>query len=254
MDNSPRKASEVLLALETKIDTLLSIIQAQDHNIKVLSNKLNIVMQQLEKQPAMPPKITVEAVNNATPFIPQSTATLNPERDITVSAESNLPLETEPKGFRRTSRPETFAGDNAYLPSPAPKFPVQMPKPPPGRDKPAEVIVPNKTSSPSLPVAPPAKQVSTTHNKVPVVQRIVDRNGKSVFLADIEVLAHETGESIFKTRTNGVGKWQAVLDPGGYRVMIRKRESLSKEKIEVGQDIQVDGNQSPLELQTMIIK
>ena len=36
--------------------------------------------------------------------------------------------------------------------------------------------------------------------------------------------------------------------------MIRKGASSTKDKIDIGQDIQFDGTKSPLELQTMIIK
>jgi hypothetical protein len=46
----------------------------------------------------------------------------------------------------------------------------------------------------------------------------------------------------------------ASLPIGAYRVLIRKRESLTKEKLEAAQDIQVDGSQSPLDLPIMIIK
>lgn len=253
--DTPRKASEVLLELESTLKSLVSLVRAQDLNIKVLSNKLNNLMQALEKQAAAPSKITVEAVNTfpTSPF--QQMQTLDPERQIAISSDSKLPLETSPKGFRRTSRPETFAGDNAYLPNAKdvqPKFPVQMPKPPPGRE--AEVVVPSNKLE-SSPVAPqPKARQTVSQNSIPVQQRIVDKGGKSVFLADVEVVSHETGEMVSKTRTNGTGKWQAVLGIGGYRVTIRKRESLTKEKVEVAQDIQVDGSESPLELQVMIIK
>lgn len=267
--DTPRKASDVLLSMESTLNTLVGIIQAQDLNIKVLSNKLNNLMQAMEKQATAAPKVTVETVNSfpASPF--QQMQTLDPERQIPISSESKLPVETSPKGFRRTSRPETFEGDNAYLSetkSVQPKFPMQMPKPPPGREVEAmvppnkPVIPPSKAEAPPLPIpeatsapAPKGRQTAP-QNAIPVQQRIVDRGGKSVFLADVEIVAHETGETVSKTRTNGTGKWQAVLGIGSYRVTIRKRESLTKEKVEAVQDVHVDGSQSPLELQVMIIK
>jgi hypothetical protein len=58
----------------------------------------------------------------------------------------------------------------------------------------------------------------------------------------------------FKTRTNGTGKWMASLALGNYRVTIRKHDSATNTKLEATQDIQVDGTQSPLELQALIIR
>jgi hypothetical protein len=260
-----RKASDVLLDLEKKLDEALSIIRTQDLNIKILSNKMNLLSQALDKQNAAPQKITVEAIN-ANRYQPAPPVTVyDPAKNLNVSSEMNLPLETEPKGFRRTSRPETYAGDNAYLnrePASTPKYPVQIPKmgnapgkAPPGRE--AEVVVP-PTSKIDLNTIPKQQQPKATisQNAVPVMQRVVSAQGKSLFLADVEIIDLATMQQISKTRTNGMGKWMASLSVGNYRVIIRKLETLSQDKkvIEATQDIQVDGQQSPLELQTIIIK
>lgn len=239
----PRKASEVLLDLESKIDLILGIIRAQDSIIKTMSNKINNLIQ---NHNSAVPKIIVEAVNTSPISQLQRTPILDPEKQIIISAENKLPLENSPQGFRRTSRPETFIND-----------PQAGVKAPPGRE--AEVIVPIEAMSKAVVVVPSPTQKSNTNrnviqNAIPVQQRIVDRNGKSVFLADVEITDTNNGAPIFKTRTNGTGKWMASLGMGTYRVVVRKRESLSKEKIEVIQDIQVDGATSPLELKTMIIK
>ena len=102
--SEPRKASDVVLELETKIDTLLKIVSLQSQSINLISNKLNTVMATLDKEKS---KITVEAINKSpTPtfngFVP------DPERAIPIFAESRIPIESAPQGFRRTSRPETF--------------------------------------------------------------------------------------------------------------------------------------------------
>ncbi len=237
---------------------MMAIIQAQDLNIKVLSNKLNDVMQLLEKQATSPQKITVEAVNATPPqSVFQKQMTLDPERQVPISAHDTLPMDNSPTGFRRTSRPETFEGDHAYLPQSfsqvQPKYPVQVPnQPQSAREQvPAEIIVPAQEKP-----APKKEKVAAVpvQNAIPVMQRIVDRSGKSIFLADVEIVDHTTAEAVFKTRTNGTGKWMASLGPGKYRVTIRKGASMSKDKMEAVQDIQVSGNESPLELQTMIVK
>lgn len=263
MEQEPRKATDVLLDLESKIDTLLGIVKAQDLNIKVLSNKLNTVMEELKKQPVAPPKITVEAANTTpTPFnqpIPVDTS-----KQIPVAADFNLAVEDSPTGFRRTSRPETYAGDNAYLNKQAPKnvvqpkFPVQLP---PNAVK-AEIVVPpnalGRTPGQTFPSSTkdtnkPAKQ-QIVQNAIPVMQRVVDANGKSVFLADVEITDLSSMEQVFKNRTNGTGKWMASLPIGAYRIVIRKRDAISKNSLEAAQDIQVDGSSSPLDLPLMIIK
>ena len=268
MEKEARKATDVLLDLESRIETLLQIVRSQDLNIKLLSNKLNMVMEKLDKQPAATSKIVVEAVNsipqNSVPA-PNNSPVQETDKNIPISSDFNVPTENSPQGFRRTSRPETFAGDNSYLKSPAEpinKFPLQIPKPtnrtvvdkaPELSDNDAEVVVDPSAFEQRLPTEPKKEKVRNS-NSIPVVQRVVNKEGKSVFLAEIEILDLANQEIVGKTRTNGTGKWMASLPVGSYRVMLKKRESLSKEKIEIGQTIHVDGTQSPLELQTMIIK
>lgn len=257
MEKEPRKATDVLLELEKKLDLALSIIRTQDMSIKILSNKFNIILEALQKQATIPPKITVEAVNTARPTV----NIMNTESQIPISAESKLPMDNSPQGFRRTSRPETFAGDNSYLPpsratiAAEPKFPVQVPKPPPGRGsmtpppgREAEVILPQSTKKVAI------KQSSETGNSIPVMQRVVNSQGKSLFLADVEITNNSTLEIVSKTRTNGAGKWMATLGVGDYSVVIRKLEPSNKQKMEATQNIHVDGSVQRLDLETIIIK
>jgi hypothetical protein len=270
LENGQRKASDILLEFEKKLDVALSIIRTQDLNIKILSNKLNTVLESLDKLSAGPSKITVEAVNTTRSTMPisqfQQLSSLDPEKQIPISSDFKLPQEDSPKGFRRTSRPETFSGDDAYLPQPvntvAPKFPTQVLKPPPGRSvtdapvsKIAEVVVPSSKSQ-NKPAS--NKQQSRTQtvvqNAVPVMQRVVNGSGKSLFLADVEIIDLSVMQSVSKTRTNGTGKWMASLAIGNYRVIIRKIDPISQSTIETSQDIQVDGSVSPLELDAIIIK
>jgi hypothetical protein len=255
-----RKASEILLELEAKLDKLLGLFQTQNLNYQILSNKLNEVMTALKQ--TNPAKISVEAVNTK----PQITTAplekfqpIDPERQVPIFATNKLPETNVSEGFRRTSRPETFTEvDSASL---APKFPVQIPKAPPGRGPGSEVATAPLPPKPMAPTAPPlptptAPKPPSSQNAVPVQQRVVDKNGKSLFLADVEVSDLTNGAEVYKTRTNGTGKWMASLPVGTYRVVIRKRESLSKDKasLEAIQDIQIDGTKVPLDLATLIIK
>lgn len=249
MSNEPRKASDILLSLESKVDQLISLYRSQDLVLKVLSNKLNNLIDAVNSSPSdSEPKPSTQQILN-------------------VSSEFQLPVEIAPKGFRRTSRPETYDVPEKPAPKaqlktepptpvavsveqPSVEFPIQFPdyepkKEPPGLQnlkKPKSEI---KVSEPSHPATP--------GNKVPVEQRVVDKNGKAIFLANVELL-NSAGESEYKTRTNGVGKWQASLGVGTYQVKISKQESVSKEKIEVVQDITVDGLSVTQSLPVLICK
>lgn len=270
-EREPRKASEVLLEIEAKLDTILSTIRANDLNIKVLSNKLSEVMKSLEKLQTTPPKVTVEAVQQAP--VPNQAAVLfgqapapDPSRAIPIRAEGTLPSSNSPDGFRRTSRPESYSGDT-YLPrdgvpppaAPSFLFMQQQNKPPPGRSgndipvaqPPAK---PKKTAAPTPPPAQKPATEATTHGIIPVEQRVVDKNAKTVFLADVEIFNLDSGEQVSKSKTNGTGKWMAALPVGIYKVTIKKLESLTRERVESVQTIEVDGTQSPLKLPMVIIK
>jgi len=234
--NEPRKASDVLLELENKIDALLGIVRTQDLNLKLMSNKLTELMSSYQKPSA--PNIKIEAVNTAN--VPASfKQPAQPEKNINISSEFNLPLDESPKGFRRTSRPETYAGDETRPNKPETPVVHKVPK----------INVPAKVTSTKTEEVPVA-----TGNVVPVVQRVVDKNGKSVFLADVEIINLETNQTIHKVRTNGAGKWMSSLNVGSYRTILRKRDSVTKDKLEIIQDIQVDGTMSPLELKVLIMK
>lgn len=263
--SEPRKASDILLELEKKLDIALSIIRTQDLNIKILSNKLNAISETLDKRANDAPKAMVEAVHQAPRNLPPQVG--GGDNNVFISAEYKLPSEAEPNGFRRTSRPETFAGDDAYLEKTPPptqaKYPVQIPggqTPPPGRGPAAEVVVP-PPPPPKKPVEaaspapePPKPAQATLQNAIPVQQRVVNAHGKSLFLADVEIIDLATMQQIYKTRTNGTGKWMASVGVGDYRIIVRKMDPATKQKLEVTQDINIDGSQSPLELQTVIIK
>jgi hypothetical protein len=252
VEKEPKKASEVLVELNSKIDDLLRTVGSLDLKMGIISNKLNELLK-VGAVPAQPNKIVIEAVNT----IPKSiiNSTFDPNKQIPISSEQKLPEETSPVGFRRTSRPETFAGDDAYINQPkkkdnTPRFPIQVPK----SDGQSEVIIPKAVKEEIKVDESKQKKPHMLTTSVPTMQRVVDRNGKSVFLADVEILDFETSDQIVTTRTNGTGKWQAALHLGKYKVIVRKRESLTKEKVETVQSIVVDGTQSPLELSTMIIK
>jgi hypothetical protein len=228
MSSDVRKITDVIVSLENKVNILLGMVRAQDLTIKLISNKLNelISLGHVQAHAQTPTKIqgsiSVESVD--TKIIP-------------IIAENNLPVAQEPDGFRRTSRPESYVVEN--------KTPIQVPT----VSGQAEIIVPSENNKQE-----PLPNHPMEGNTIPVSQRVVDSNSKSIFLADVEIINAATLQQVYKTRTNGAGKWSAPLTPGDYRIFIRKRESLSKDKLEATQNIKVDGSNSPYELPLMIIK
>jgi hypothetical protein len=215
MDSEPRKATDVLLDIEVKIDVILNILRNQDLNIKIISNKLNDLIKNM-------PISNIEQIKEQFQ---------EDFKEITISAEDAIPIEQSPKGFRRTSRSETYSNNITE-----PKI-IQP-----------EIIVPEQVITQKI------KSNKNNANAIPVIQRVVDANGKSIFMADVEIINSDNGEKVNKTRTNGAGKWQASLVTGNYKVILSKKEPLTKQKIEIIQDILVDGNTAPLELKMIILK
>jgi hypothetical protein len=234
-EETTRKASDIILELESKVDSLINLVRSLDLNLKILSNKINDIAGRLNSVNGgvinSKSSITIEAVGGK--VIPQYNNSFMPPNSqnlIPITAGQAISVEKEPLGFLRTSRPETFDGLVAPVISP-----------------------PNNEAI--VPTAPPAiKEASSKKGGIPVAQRVVDKGGKSIFLADVEIIDSVTGGQVCKTRTNGVGKWMASLSAGNYKVIIRKRESTTKEKMEAIQNISVDGSTSPFELKTLIIK
>lgn len=249
MNKEPRKATDLLLDLESKIDTILLLIKNQDLNIKLISNKLNDVVNELNSLKQNDPlhntsnkSITVESVD-------QFTSSDN--KEIIINSDFNIQTDNNPIGFRRTSRPETFSGDDSYLNQNSEiQFPLQIPNSESVKDIHVKHV---KDQESDFKNYEEKLQDIQEINNISIIQRIVDKNGKSVFLADVEIF-NQSNESVLKTRTNGTGKWMASIPPGIYKVIIRKRESLTKEKMEIVQNLTIDSSQSSQELGTAIIK
>lgn len=258
MNNDSRKASEVLIAIEAKIDQLISLVRSHDLNMKIMSNKLNGLISEVN---------TITLVNGGpkayattdSGFSTHLSETLRSPESIVVKPEDALPITSEPVGFRRTSRPETYIKETQE--SQDSQIINQQLKQNIFNDlAPEQEQV--SSSEPEVEFSsyeepkPSKKSVEATADKrkIPVIQRVVDKTGKSVFLAEVEIVNSESGDVELKTRTNGVGKWQASLNPGKYKVKINKRESLTKEKIEITQNVTIDGLSEKQELPAVIVK
>lgn len=230
-----RKASDILLELESKIDQNLFMIKSLDLNMKILSNKVNILLEAINSGAIQ------NSVNQSAPHATTDNE-LNPQllnqqfnqtaknAALFIEANNNLKVEDQPKGHRRTSR-----GQEQPTIKPAPQ----------SLEKVEEIIVPDFLPTNSF------------INTVAVQQRVVDANGKAIFLAEVEIINLTTQEPIpitNKITTKANGRWQYPLAPGKYQVIIRKRESINKFKFEIKQNILVDGSTNTLKLNDIIAK
>lgn len=237
-ETKQRTAADVLLSLEEQVKQLMQMHRNLDLNIKILSNKFNQVIEVLTAMPTDPnPSLFPDphAIATAPPSLQIPEFKMKIQNELPIPKETGLPIDAAPVGFRRTSRPESYSAVT-----------------------PGDKNIP----TPSIPQpemhAAKLKESSTVHipssaNKIPVMQRIVDKNGKSIFMAEVEITNKHTNIVEAKTRTNGVGKWQATLAPGDYKVSIRKREALNKQNIETSQDLSINTS-TPNELQVLICR
>jgi hypothetical protein len=204
--NEVRKASDILLDLEGKVETSSKDLKTLALSVNILSNRVNQVIELLNALSNSANSDVVMPVVNEMPQVQAS---------IPISSESSLKLDDYSKkdNFPRTQRQETFAPTN------------QVSTPP-----------------------------TTQSGKVATTQRITDNTGKAIFLANVEITDRNSGAVVYKGRTDGVGKWHASLPVGQHLVHITKSEALNKAKIDVSQNLVVDGSQNVLNLPVMIIK
>jgi hypothetical protein len=219
---STRTAADVLLSLEAKVDQLMGIQRAMDLTIKVLTNRFNQLLDALTQEPTEDSQVSA-------PSSPFAIATAPPFPE----APQPMTMETEPVGFRRTSRPETYSQD------PRPQKMVPTPS------------ISQPQGFPAREPENPAVQ-DTSGSKKQLMQRVLDKNGKALFMAEVEILDVQNN-TVHKGRTDGVGKWHASLPLGKYKVVLRKRDVQGKNNIEITQDLTVDGR-TPTELQMMVVK
>ncbi len=83
--------------------------------------------------------------------------------------------------------------------------------------------------------------------KVAVQQRITYSDGKNICLANVEIKS-STGELIKKLRTNAMGKWIAVLEPGNYIISVLKSANKTNPDVELSYPVIIPESDRPIEL------
>jgi hypothetical protein len=216
-ENTPRKASEVLLSLENKVEVLTALVYNQDLLLKLAvdrCNKIYAYIEELKKE--YQEQAVAQAKEGEEQEDPRMVMSPPPEQVIT---DANI---NEQVGEKRGAR----------MAQQMRQQPIMMPQ---NREEPQQQ---------------PAGQEG---RKIPVIQRVSDSTGKDLFLAQV-VISDENGKLVHKTKTSAVGKWQCLLKPGVYSIHISKTDTATKKVIEATQQITINNSSSTITLPVAIIK
>lgn len=220
-----RKASDILLDLETEVKLMKAIINIQDSLLKTLLNNVNKINNTLdlliESQSLTPEQNELMRQKNQSAI----------SQTITIPSGIPINVETEFKGQRRIG-PSTKAS-NADI-----EF----------KDYMAQRRVAAEEQKEIKPKAEDLKQ----ERKIPITQRVQDNNGKDVFMARVSIHSL-SGSLVLNTKTNAMGKWQAQIPPGKYSVKISKMDSSTQKSLESQQEISVPNSNNAITLSTLII-
>jgi hypothetical protein len=119
----PRKASDILLSLEDKVNTLTKIISVYDYNTKIILDRVNKIyayIDFLQKEEAALAQQNAQPVQSENDLFPQ----YQEKEIVQTSTEHMITEEKEPKGHRRTARSETYATDTKQVGGSEKKIPV----------------------------------------------------------------------------------------------------------------------------------
>jgi small nuclear ribonucleoprotein (snRNP)-like protein len=210
-----RKATEILISLESKIDTLTKVMYSYDMNMKITLNRVNEIHSYIDG-------LKQEYADQ----IQQENTLPEDKQIIQAPGEAIISQAEKPIVRGRVDRVDTAKRDS-YIP--------------PAIQEEQRISI------------PPSQQASNSDKKVPVVQRITDQTGKDLFMAEVSIF-NLNKELVLKTKTSAVGKWQAILRPGKYIVNIVKTDTATKAKLEAQQEITITDSSSTIALPTAIIK
>lgn len=222
-DNEVRKMSDILLSLEEQVKLLVKTISANDLNNKLILDRLNKLvatpLPSVVVAPPPPPSATKEPVVYS---ISPSMSDVN--KAVLVPRKSPEP---KPTPVKKTDVAKPIVTSRSVVAGPAQN---------------------------TRPVAKATKSSNGEQGKIPVSQRVIDQNGKDIFLVDIVITDTATGEIAAKSKTSAAGKWYAYLGDGTYTVHMSKVINPETEhKIESRQQIEVNTEQKALQLPTATI-
>lgn len=232
--NEIRKASDIILSLEEKINKLQAQNVLYDKTLKMILDQSNKIISLFE--------ILSETniFNDEQKQSIKNKIYLNNREAIQLTSPPKIDVETSFDGTRRISRGsekdnKATNADITFQEYLEKRHKEKNAQPLPETDK--------KNNS---------KPLNINEKKIPVVQRVQDNNKKDLFMAEVNIFS-ESGEQILKAKTNAMGKWQGQLFPGRYKIKITKMDTATQKKIEGEQHIIVSNTDSSLILNNFII-
>lgn len=232
-----RKASDILLNVESYLQTVVKFMQNIDNNQKLLLDKVNKLTADLKKLQGDEKQFVAKP-------IPQPQASLQTQPAFYQSGKkifSAEALEKPPQSDQQVFvghpvQEQSYELDNYGQP-----------------ELMEEVIHTGQRRT-----TRGGQGGDSSTKKVAVSQRITFPNGTAVFLATITIFDLQAAQEkkkqtpIKRIRTNSHGRWLTSLDPGEYRVHVLKRLGAETKKppIELNFKIQVPESDSPVELPT----
>lgn len=215
-----RQATEVLLSVERTVNELLKYARNQDMLIKTLVNRITIL------ENSNQPVITVPA---------------------------KVPQEPPPKAQMPGLKPgvvlKKVKQDQEHY---------QFTEYKEGQ-QPVQVLVKhgNEEEGPRGKSRAAPREASTSSAGVPVQQKVLDANGKSVTSASVEIFAKAPDGSfnlIKSSKTNATGKWTNALQPGNYVVKVFKKGTNQRPAVELAEPIIVPNSAEPVQLRPIQVK
>lgn len=214
-----RKATDVLLQIESKVDELLSYIKADNLANKIILERLRIVTESLEKLSLKPSSVSVSDSGK--------------KPNLSVSADFTKP--TTNVGSEQQQQKQLSDKISVTTLSLKDKIKKAM-------DDAKE-----DTSSLEFPAAKEQSKEKNTDKPISVQQKITDVEGSNLFMANVEIF-DLNDVLIKKTKTNQTGKWLAQLPVGTYNVAVTKVGANNKPSINVKYSIEITNENSNLEL------
>lgn len=221
-----RKASDILLDLERKIEELSREMKLNNQTQMLILSKMNTLINPTLPPIAGPDKIIIpggQKIQSSNQ--PLDTNNNNAKR---VGQDTSVPGSNKAKNAdiefteylsKRANQPKTDDSFKNFL-----------------KDK----IIKNETSDLKM------------ERKIPATQRVQDDTKKDLFNAEINIFID--GNFFLKTKTNALGKWQAQLPPGEYLVKVSKMDTVSQKKMEAEGKITIPPNaNSTIILPTLIV-
>jgi hypothetical protein len=226
-----RKATDVLLDLEKKLDDMLRFQRNMDNNMKILLSQVNMFMNKAKSNTVK--ESVVENSNNTNSefsgIINSQNFDNRPKTNkfVQMAAAQGIEIDdaksTQQRIVTHNTSPE-YSGDELLEASP-------------------RKVSPRGSRGPK-----------TTSNKSTVSQELKKADGQPLFLASVEIL-NEDGSVEKQTRTNPKGKWMAALSPGNYTVRVIKffAPDSGYKPIDTSYQIQVSQADAPLELNPLTV-